>query len=114
MRHLFNTATPWVLILALFTMVGCTQKIERSGIVVDRETNLPIAGVSIDFYLKHQTRDSLKQKVVTDQKGHFYISEKVNETQLFQVYKEGYIGHVNSLAVKNDTITLERDKKQIE
>lgn len=92
----------------LIFLAGCHQQIERSGTVVDRETNEAISGAEIDIYLRYQTGDSLKQKVFTDKYGRFFISEKRNEGLLFDVQKEGYIGFVSSLAEAGDTIRLEK------
>ena len=89
-------------------MVACTEKIERRGVVVDQSTNKPLMGISIEIYLKYQRRDSLKEKVVTDKNGRFYIKEKIDKEQLFQLRKDGYIGHVNSLSIEHNTILLER------
>lgn len=90
-------------------MVGCENKIERSGIVVDQQSNEPLENVSIEIYLKHQSRDSLVEKVFTDHKGYFFIGEKRDRDLLFELRKSGYIDFVSSLSVANDTIRLERD-----
>ncbi len=108
MKHIFNKSISGIIIFTFFIMIGCTEKIERSGIVVDRNTNEPLEGVSIDLYLKYQRRDSLKDNVFTDEKGYFYITEKIDEDELFQLRMDGYIGHVSSLSIENDTIKLER------
>ncbi|MCR9289601.1 MAG: carboxypeptidase-like regulatory domain-containing protein [Bacteroidetes bacterium] len=110
MKKNLKTSILWKMILILFTLAGCNHPIERSGIVVDRQTKEPLQGVTIDIYLKTQRRDSLKEKVFTDSNGHFYIREKRDEDLLFLLQKNGYIGHVNSLSIINDTIKLEREK----
>lgn len=110
MKHILNISITLIIILVLFELVACTTKIERSGVVVDHGTNEPLEGVLIDIYLKHQRRDSLKEKVYTDHKGHFYIREKWSEGSLFELHKSGYISHVNTLSTENDTIKLERHK----
>ena len=110
MKNIFNESIPWIIIFTLFAFVGCVEKIERSGTVVDRHTNEPLKGVSIEIYLKHQRRDSLIEKVVTNNKGQFYISEKIDKEKLFELHMDGYISHVSSLSLKKDTIKLERDK----
>lgn len=94
--------------LSTTIFVGCDQKIERSGVVVDELTNEPIPEVSIEIYLKNQRRDSLIKKVFTDRNGYFRITEKRSKGLLFELNKIGYISHVNSLSVENDTIELER------
>jgi len=90
-------------------MQSCKEPIERSGVVVDRDTNEPIEGVSIDIYMKYQKRDSLQQKIITDKNGHFTITEKRDINEMFQLEKVGYIGHVNSLKIKDDTIRMEKN-----
>jgi 5-hydroxyisourate hydrolase-like protein (transthyretin family) len=78
-------------------------------VVVDSDTNKPLEGVEIDIYMKTQKRDSLKKNVITDENGYFLITEKRDTTQLFQLKKAGYLGLVNSLNTKGDTIKLERE-----
>ncbi|MFY0674638.1 MAG: hypothetical protein JXQ87_14660 [Bacteroidia bacterium] len=77
------------------------------SVVVDSETNKPVEGVEIDIYMKTQKRDSLKQDIFTDENGNFTILEKRDADQMFQLIKAGYIGHVNTLNIKGDTIKLE-------
>ena len=88
---------------------SCQEPFGRSGVVIDRDTNEPIEGVEIDIYMKAQVRDSLKQNVFTDKNGHFSISEKRDADQLFQLWKKGYIGHVNSLKNVGDTFMMEKE-----
>ncbi len=105
-----NSRIPFLsmIVLTLFALSGCNNPIERKGIVVDRQTNAPLQDVSIEIYLSVQRRDSLKEKVFTDSKGHFHIKEKRDDDQLFVLRKSGYIGHTSSLSNANDTIELER------
>ena len=99
----------WLVVFTLFALVSCNNPIERSGIIIDRETFKPLQNVSIDIYMKTQKRDSLKEKVFTDSNGHFFIREKRNKDQLFLVQKDGYISYTNSLSIGNDTIKLEKE-----
>lgn len=98
-----------ILIFSLFLLASCKEPIERSGVVVDGDTQQPIEGVEIDIYMKYQKRDSLKQDVITDKNGHFTISEKHDIDQMFQLRKPGYIGFVSSLKAKGDTIRMEKE-----
>lgn len=100
------------IIFIIFTFAGCTQKIERRGIVVDRDTNEPLKDVAIEIYMKHQRGDSLKEKVSTDKNGHFYIGEKRDKDLLFELSKSGYISFVSSLSDENDTIELEKENNR--
>jgi hypothetical protein len=98
------------MIFLLFNLSGCINRIERSGVVVDHETNEALEGVNIEIYLKDQRRDSLKQKVYTDKTGHFRVEEKRSKGLLFELHKSGYMHYTSSLSGKNDTIKLERIK----
>lgn len=97
-----------IVFLSTIILVGCNQQIERSGVVIDALTNEPIPEVSIDIYLRNQRRDSLINKVYTDRNGFFHITEKRSKAMLFELSKIGYINHVSSLSVENDTIQLEK------
>ena len=99
---------PLLLFVLFFFCTGCTEVFERSGIVVEEESNAPLEGVSIELYLKEQKGDSLTSKVFTDNNGHFYISETHNKDRLFQLSKPGFIDYVGTLSANNDTIKLER------
>lgn len=109
MKKNLKTSLLWKISFILFTLVGCNNPIERSGIVIDKQTKEPLQNVSIEIYLKTQRRDSLNEKVFTDRNGHFHIREERDEGQLFILQKSGYISHTNSLSTVNDTIKLERD-----
>ncbi|MEZ4932819.1 MAG: hypothetical protein R2788_11955 [Saprospiraceae bacterium] len=95
-------------IFLVLIIAGCDHDIERSGVVVDSQTQEPIPGVSVDIYLKDQSGDSLMTKVYTDANGYFHVGEKHSEGKFFLLYKEGYIGFVSKLSVANDTISLEK------
>ena len=97
------------LALTIFFMVGCDNKIERSGIVVDELSGEPIEGVSIEVYLKNQRGDSLMKKIFTDHDGYFHIAEKRSKSLDFELNKSGYISHINSLSIESDTIRLEKN-----
>ena len=99
----------YCLILSVFLiLVGCDNRIERSGFVIDETTKEPIEGVTIEVYLKAQKGDSLTEKIFTDSTGYFHISEKRDKDVLFEINKRGYISQIHSLSIANDTIRLER------
>ncbi len=95
-------------LFAFLVLASCQNSFERKGIVVDAQTKKPIEGASVDIYMKTQKRDSLKEKVFTDNTGYFFVEEKRKKEQLFIIEKEGYMGFVSSLTKPNDTILLER------
>ena len=90
------------------TIIGCNDPIERTGTVVDRDTGEPLEGVSIEIHLGFIKRDTLSEKVFTDENGYFHVSQLEDSDKLFEVRKEGYIGFVNALSQPNDTIRLEK------
>jgi hypothetical protein len=86
------------------SMLSCQSKFERSGVVVDDITGEPVAGVTVEIYMKNQVKDSLQSKVSSRKDGTFRISEKRPKDQLFLLEKSGYISHVSSLP--DDTIRM--------
>jgi hypothetical protein len=106
-----NITDPHILLpifIILFTLPGCTKKIERSGIVIDSQTNEPLKNVEIEIYLDHLKGDSLFPKVLTDSNGYFQIMEKRSKKRSFVLQKNGYIGYVGTLSIMDDTIKLEK------
>lgn len=97
-------------IMWMLAISGCENAFERNGYVVDKATRLPLEGVSVDIYLKAQAKDSLKEKVLTDQNGYFHITEKRSKHTTFLLEKTGYTGYVSSLADKQDTVFLEKNQ----
>ena len=109
MKRIFNISFLPTLIIILLIIVGCDKKIERSGYVVDEQTNEPLQNVVIrKIYYRDQTKDSLWEKILTDQNGYFYFGEKRSKRQLFVLSKSGYVNFRSFLTVENDTIKLER------
>ncbi|MFN3315183.1 MAG: hypothetical protein ACK40K_00055 [Raineya sp.] len=93
---------------AFIFLASCQNSFERKGVVLDKQTQKPIEGVSVEIYMKTQRRDSLKEKVLTDKQGYFWVKENIKADKLFVLEKEGYIGFVSSLEKPNDTIFLEK------
>jgi len=108
MKHIFNISFFASITLVLLIFVGCDEKIERSGIVVDQQTHEPLQDVLIEIMFKQKTKDSLNEKVLTDQNGYFFISERKSKKQLYELSKSGYVKLSSFLTVKNDTTELER------
>jgi hypothetical protein len=100
-------------VIITFTLhfISCKKSFERTGVVVDRNSNVPLENVSIEIYLKNQVKDSLKTRVITDQKGYFLVNEKRPSDQLFILEKGGYISYVSSLKKPGDTIRMEKIPK---
>ena len=108
MKRIFNISFLPTLIIILLIIVGCDKKIERSGYVVDEQTNEPLQNVIIKkIHYRDQTKDTLREKILTDQNGYFYFGERSNK-QLFVLSKSGYVNFSSFLTVENDTIKLER------
>lgn len=108
MKHIFNISFFTFITLVLLIFVGCDEKIERSGIIVDQQTHEPLQDVLIEIMYKQHTKDSLNEKVLTDQNGYFFISERKSKKQLYELSKSGYVNLRSFLIVKNDTTELER------
>ena len=108
MKRIFTISLFPILIIILLILVGCDEKIERSGIVVDQQTHEPLQDVLIEIMYKQHTKDSLNEKVLTDQNGYFFISERKSKKQLYELSKSGYVKLRSFLTVKNDTTELER------
>lgn len=86
------------------TVVSCKSASERTGVIVDDTTGEPVAGVTVEIYMKDQVKDSLQSKVSSRKDGTFRVSEKRPKDQLFILEKGGYISHVSSLP--DDTIRM--------
>lgn len=90
-------------------------KIERSGVVLDKETGEPLEGVRIENYRAFSNRKlALNPEVTTDKNGYFHIKQKINESTQFSLDLEGYIGYVSELPKQVDTIRLEKIKSDAE
>ncbi len=93
------------------TEVFFPTKIERSGVVIDKETGKPLEGVPIERHSGYMDdKLALNPKVVTDKNGHFSIKQKISKNALFVFSLEGYYGYTSSLQKQGDTIKLERVK----
>lgn len=93
------------------TEVFFPTKIERSGVVIDKETGKPLEGVPIELHSGYiNDKLILNPKVVTDKDGHFSIKQKISKNALFVFSLEGYYGYTSSLQKQGDTIKLERVK----
>lgn len=101
-----------IYLLSIFTLVtfstSCSPKTERKGVVIDRQTRQPLAGVAIELYRSSVTGDTLRQKVVTDSNGRFHIQEARSAGTTFLLSKEGYIDLTSSLPAGTDTVEMER------
>jgi len=88
---------------------GCNTISERSGVVLDRETEKPIEGVSVEIHLGHLKNNELKNEVVTNKNGEFEIKEERGADVLFSFVKEGYIVFTTTITEPGQEILLERD-----
>lgn len=97
------------------TKIVFAAKIERSGVVIDKETGIPLEGVKIENYRAFSNRElALNPAITTDKNGHFHIKHKINENTQFSLDLEGYIGYVSELSKQGDTIKLEKIKSDAE
>lgn len=106
MKTSFNIPTLLLLLVVGTFATSCKPASERSGVVVDSKTGEPIAGVSVEIYMKHQVKDSLQRKVSTGKDGSFYIAEKRPADQQFLLEKNGYISFTSALPNAGDTIRM--------
>lgn len=63
-------------ILLVFTLVfsSCQKTISGNGVVMAKDTGLPLKGVSIDAYLEHPSPDTYQMHTVTDASGRYFVS----------------------------------------
>ncbi len=65
------------LALALFVLLsfaGCQKTISGNGVVMAKDTGLPLKGVSVDAYLEHPSPDTYQMHTVTDASGRYFVS----------------------------------------
>lgn len=106
MKNQLNILTYLFSLIIGISANACKPATERSGVVVDSKTGEPIAGVSVEIYLKYQVKDSLQRKVSTGKDGSFYVAEKRPADQQFLLEKNGYIGFTSALPKAGDTIRM--------
>ncbi len=66
-----------LLALAFFVLLsfaGCQKTISGNGVVMAKDTGLPLKGVSIDAYLEHPSPDTYQMHTVTDASGRYFVS----------------------------------------
>lgn len=93
-------------ILLLLIIVGCDAIQQKSGIVLDSKTHLPIEGVAISEYEEEDSTNSFTRRIYSDKDGKFEFSSTgfTNSFNLFFI-KDGY----KTIEIKNtdsDTIVL--------
>ncbi len=98
-----------------FTRTVFAANIERSGVVIDKETGKPLEGVRIENYRAFSNSEfALNPAITTDKNGYFHSKQQINENTQFSLDLEGYIGYVSKLPKQGDTIRLEKIKSDAE
>jgi len=64
----------WLLVFMLVLLVSSCQKtISGNGVVMDKDSGLPLKSVSISAYLDHPSPDTYQMSTVTDAKGSYVV-----------------------------------------
>lgn len=101
-----NSLLP-AIVFSLF-LLSCDCSYHGSGVVVDKITGVPIAGVRVEIYLHEVSGDSLATSVFSDEQGSFDFQLETCSNPLFDLSKRGYIGFVTA-QLEGDTIRMERN-----
>jgi len=111
MRKIITYFSQFFFLGFLFVVSACKHAEPKRGVIVDDSTQLPVAGVRIELYLKDVKGDSLSKKIYSDENGRFEIQENLPADQTFVLEKDGYISFVSGFSSQYDTIRLEREVK---
>lgn len=65
----------WILgfMLVLFAS-SCQKTISGNGVVMGKDTGLPLKGVSIDAYLDHPSPDAFQMHTTTNANGNYFVN----------------------------------------
>jgi len=66
------TGLAFVMVLLVFA--SCQKTISGNGVVMAKDTGLPVKGASIDAYLEHPSPDTWQMHTVTDAAGRYFVS----------------------------------------
>jgi hypothetical protein len=91
----------------LVILVSCDAVQEKSGVVLNSETRLPLKGVAISKYEHEDSTNSFTKRIYSDENGQFKYSSVggMNSFELFFM-KEGFrIKKINN--EDSDTVLLE-------
>ncbi|MES2780384.1 MAG: hypothetical protein V4651_10855 [Bacteroidota bacterium] len=91
----------------LVILVGCDAVQEKSGVILNSETRLPLEGVAISKYEQEDSTNSFTKRIYSDENGQFEY-RSVGGRNSFELFfmKEGF----EIKKIKNedsDTILLE-------
>ncbi len=72
---MFSHIRLWLLSVGMvFFLMSCQKIISGNGVVMDKDTGLPLKGVSVDAYLEHPSPDTFQMHTQTDAKGNYVVS----------------------------------------
>ena len=94
-----------VIALALF---ACDAIISADGIILDKETRMPVANTSIELYNKNDTIEKDEKKIYSDASGRFRFSKIVLMSRDFKLTfsKSGYITQLVSFTPRSSADTI--------
>ncbi len=69
-----SRASLWFLGFGMvFLFLSCQKTISGNGVVIDKDSGLPLKGVSVDAYLEHPSSDTFQMHTETDANGNYFV-----------------------------------------
>jgi hypothetical protein len=62
----------FIIVLSAFT--SCQKTFSGDGVVMDKDSGLPLRGVSVDAYLDHPSPDTYQMHTETDVHGRYFVT----------------------------------------
>jgi hypothetical protein len=98
----------------LLVASSCQKTISGNGVVMDKDSGLPLQGVSIDAYLEHPSPDTYQMRTETDSNGVYFVysDPQVCTGTCPELYVEIVLSGYSSAYVKNphgDTTYLTKE-----
>ena len=103
--------------MLVFFASSCQKTISGNGVVMDKDSGLPLKGVSVDAYLEHPSPDTFQMHTVTSSNGSYvvYSNPQVCTGSCPDLYVRIVMAGYKSEYVKNphgDTTYLSRTNQR--
>ncbi len=61
-------------IFFLFMLVSCQKTLSGNGVVLDKNTGLPVKGATVEAFLDHPSPDAFQMRTATGADGTYFVS----------------------------------------
>ncbi len=85
-------------LLFFLMLVSCQKTISGNGVVLDKNTGLPVNNAVVQAFLDHPSPDAFQMRTVTDASGRYFVSSDPQVCTgscpdlYVEISKEGYEG----------------------